>query len=139
MERFRIDWLPGEPIILGKMHPDYNVRKDTPAASKWLLRMLESTDQPVSYVLDLSEVNMSFGEMVGAMGLLTRGDLASFSHPKLGEIIIVSTDPLIKIGANALGQTQYGRRRAAVMRSLDDALRYVRGKNQFLAANQSPN
>jgi hypothetical protein len=139
MERFRIDWLPGEPIILGKMNPDYNVRKDTPAASKRLLKMLDSTDQPVAYVLDLSEVSMSFGEMVGAMGVLTRGDLAAFSHPRLTEIVIISSDPLIRIGASALGQTQYGRRRAAVMRSLEDALRYVRRKSQLLAASHSAN
>jgi hypothetical protein len=139
MEPFRIDWLPGEHILLGTMDRSYNVRKDTPTAAKQLIRMLESSEQPVPYVLDLSEISMSFGEMVGALGVLTRGDLASFAHPKLSELVIVSTDPLMKIGANALGQTQYGRRRAAVVRSLEEALRYVRRKNALLIALQSAN
>ena len=139
MQRFRIDWLPDERIILGQMSANYNMRKDTPAASKLLLKILESSDQPVPYVLDLSEVTMSFGELVGAMGVLTRGDVASFTHPKLSEIVIVSSDPMVRIGANALGQTQYGRRRAAVVRTLDDALRYIRRKNQILAASRSVN
>jgi hypothetical protein len=135
METFDIDWLPdAQPIIYGKLMPDYNVRRDTPAASQRLIALLQSTRRRVPYILDMTSVKMTFSEMIGAMAMLTKGDLAAFAHPKLQEIIIISEEPLIRMGANALGQTQYGGRRAAVLPCLDDALLYLHAKARIIAA-----
>jgi hypothetical protein len=133
MSTFTIDWLPGERIILGKIFRDYNAVRDTKAASVRLLTLLQSSDSPVPYLLDLTEIQMTFGEMVQAMGLLTRGDLAAFVHPKLKQIVIVSNEALIKLGATALGQAQYGGRKAQVVGSVAEGLNYLRAQERLIA------
>src|SRR6185295_14856525 len=128
MSTYNIDWMPGEDFIFGKIYPEFKVLQDTPPSSKRLLELLLASDHPVPYLLDLTEIRMNFGEMVQAMGLLTRGDLASFVHPNLSQLIVVSTDNMIKIGAAALGQSQYGGRRAIVVPSMQDGLAVIRAK-----------
>src|SRR5438105_631203 len=115
MMTFQINWMPGEKIVLGTMHQDYHVMRDTEAASKRLIELLDTSDEPVPYLLDLSEIKMGFSDMVLAMGMLTGGTLASFMHPMLRQVVIVTQDGMLKFGATALGQAQYGGRKAQVV------------------------
>lgn len=139
MRKFVVDWLPGEDVVYGRVLAEFNIRADLADASARLGQILDTAGRPVAYIIDLTEFNMSFGEMVMAMAELTRGDLGVWKHHNLKEIIVVGDKPMFKLGANALRQTQYGKLRAAVFTCMDDALRYLRAKRSLISQIRSNN
>lgn len=123
---FETSLLPGEPIILMKLHSTFSVAKDTAASNASLLELLETANEPLYLVIDVTELKISFSDMVGGMATLTKGEMAVFKHPNLKQIVAVTTSDMIALGAKALGQSQYGEVMAKTFPTLDEALAYVR-------------
>lgn len=126
MTTYTIERLPGEPIVLSTIHADFSVGKELPEAVGKLTQMLDAADEPLYYVTKVDNFSLSFGDMVQALGRLTSGDLAFVQHPNLYKIVVVAYNNLIRLGSNALSQTQYGGVRVDVFDSLEEALASVR-------------
>jgi hypothetical protein len=69
---------------------------------------------------------VSFGDAVAGMATVTRGNTAVFKHPKLLQLVVVTTSGLIELTTRAFGQEQYGSMKSEVFNTLDEALEYAR-------------
>jgi hypothetical protein len=125
---YRLIKLPGEQIIIGKFAPEYTIEHDMKQSTADFFKMLDDCSGPIYYVMDISQLPLNFGQMVAAMAALTRGELAAFTHPKLLELCVVTHSSMIKLGASALAQVQYGKVNARVFGSVDEAVAYLREK-----------
>jgi hypothetical protein len=124
MDTFRIGWLDGERILLGKILAPFQMRANLDEAARRLGEMLDQASEPVPYILDLAELKTSFGDMVFAMGELTH-EGAVWRHPNIKEMVIITESSMVKIGADALRQMQYGGVRTYTAVSLKEALLHL--------------
>jgi hypothetical protein len=125
---FKIDKLPDEPIIVVAVIHPMDIKVDIGPYTDDLIRVLDESPEPLYEIMDARPVKLSFGELVNALAIATRSDDAKRinKHPKLGAWILVIDSDLLRIGANALGQDQYGGRNVPVFRTVDEALSYAR-------------
>jgi hypothetical protein len=118
--------LPGEPIILHKLDATFSLAKDMIPDSERVTKLLDSSQQPLYLIVDLTDVKLNFSDLVASMATATKGGKAVLRHPNIKQIIAVTTSDLLALGAKALKQAQYGQLEAQVFSSLDEALTYVR-------------
>lgn len=134
MSSFDISWLPYEGVVFGKFCAGFDFRTDLNASARQLTYALNQAGAPVPYVFDITELDMTFGDLVAAMAEMTRGDIPAWRHPNLKELVVISKQSMARIGTDALKQTQYGKLRASVFHNVGDALRYLHAKQALLAA-----
>jgi hypothetical protein len=73
---FEFAMLPGEPIVLTKFHPDFDVQEDTPVLLELMKRALDAAPARVTVVANLLGVQPRFSEMVSALAVINKGDTA---------------------------------------------------------------
>lgn len=117
---------PGEPIVIFKPDSSFTISEDLRPAVHQLIDILDSSDEPMVYIADVRALNMSFTDMVNILGFVTKGELGVFQHPRLHEIVVVTSSNIAALGAKALGQQQYGGFHAQVFEDMDAALGYSR-------------
>jgi hypothetical protein len=125
VSKFQVDWEADKRTILGKLSPDFDVRTDMEALSKRMVELLEQAEKPVSFLFDMTEISMSFGDMVSAMADLTKGEQAAWRHNNLKELLIISEQSMLELGAEALRRTQYGKLRSWFFSTMDEARQYL--------------
>lgn len=121
---FSVESQPDNSIIIARLFSDFDPHNEMSDYIHELKSQLDQMAGPsrfVSVVEDL-KLGVHFSDVVSFLGLLTQGDLAVFNHPNLGEIVVVTNSDLIGFATKALNQSQYGGRRATVVKSLEDAL-----------------
>lgn len=125
MVHFQVDWEADKRTILGKLSPEFDVHRDTEALSKRMVELLEQAEKPVSFLFDMTDINLSFGDMVSAMADLTKGEQAAWRHNNLKELLIVSEQSMLEMGAEALRRTQYGKLRSWFFNNMEEARQYL--------------
>src|SRR5688500_15221605 len=125
MPTYQIEWMTENKVVRARLEPEFDVRRDIEEFSAKLTSMLEQAESPVSLLFDMTTFNMTFPDMVSAMADLTRGDVAAFRHAKLKELLIVSPQSLMQIGADALQRTQYGKLKSWYFNNLEEAHQYL--------------
>jgi hypothetical protein len=138
MSSFEIHWLPNENLVFGKFCAEYDFRRDSSASARQLIRALDQAGKPVAYIMDISDLNISFGDMVATLAELTRGDIPAWRHPNLREMLVISRQSVARIGTDALKQTQYGKLRASIFHTVGDAIRYLHAKQDLLKTMHVP-
>lgn len=125
MAKFQVDWEADKRTILGKLSSDFDVRTDMEALSKRMVEILDQAEKPVSFVFDMTAFNMTFADMVSAMADLTKGEQAAWRHHNMKELLIISEQSLMELGAEALRRTQYGKLRSWFFSNMDEAREYL--------------
>jgi hypothetical protein len=125
---FKLEKLPDEPILMVSIVEPFDVKADYIPFTNDLLDLLDRTSEPVYAISDSRSLKLSFAEMVSMLGIVTRGDEAKRleKHPKIRAWLIVVENELLRMGANALGQAQYGGNAIPLFRTVEEALDYAR-------------
>ena len=119
--RYRLDRLPGEPIILGIFGNEYDIRRDTPLFNHQMADLLAKSDRPTYFICDMINMKLTFSDMVAGLAMVTRGEMAVMRHPRLARIMVVSGSELVRMGARAMTQAQYGTLKVMMCDSIYDA------------------
>ena len=125
---FAIEKLAGEPIVRVKVSSPFDVRQDLPQLAQQLHAAFDAEEGPLWDITDVRDLSIGFGDMVYAMALMTRGELAVLNHPKLRRFVVIASSSLLLIAAKALGQQQYGAIPVMICETPDDALAVVRAE-----------
>jgi hypothetical protein len=122
--------LPDEAIVIVEAGAAFKLRDDLPEFWWMLTPMLDAATQPLYIVADTRGINLPFGDMVAALGAVTRSEEAKRvnSHPMLGPRRLVADSELLRMAANALKQVQYGEQQVNIYATLEDALAAVRSE-----------
>jgi len=122
---YTIQRLPGEPIIINTLAADFNVSRDALPSLQETFTLVEEIGGPVYSIMDVRQLSISFSDLVLGMGMLTRGEMALFTDPRL-RLIAVGASGLAAMGAKALSQAQYGNLSVHLCDTVDEAIAYAR-------------
>ena len=111
-------------IVLLTFSSEFKLSGTSPVSQE-VLAMVEQLESPVYCIIDARELRIGFGDLVQGLFQGTRGDAALFKSPKL-RFVIVGSGALIKTGAAALGQAQYGEVPVRVFDTAEEALEHAR-------------
>ncbi len=125
---FSVHLLPDEPVVLLTMGEQFQIKRDLLPFVKQLEAALDAAPGPVYVVDDATRMELSFADMVRALGTVARGDTSVVRHPNIYKIIFVTTNDTIRLGGNALRQAQYGAKRIEVVTTLEHAFAAVRAE-----------
>jgi hypothetical protein len=119
---FRLYRIPDTSVIVGVFGKEYNIRRDTPAFAYSMNEMLAEATDPVYFLVDMRELQITFSDMVSGLAMVALGDLAVMRHPLLSRVGVVTQIDLVRLGAKALTQSQYGKLRVVTFDTLEQAL-----------------
>ncbi|NDJ77922.1 MAG: hypothetical protein GYB65_16860 [Chloroflexi bacterium] len=125
MKPYTIEKLIDQPVIVLTVQKDYDVQRDMPTSRVDLVRILDTLDEPVFYVLDLSRLTVSFDDIMQGAALGARGEGASWHHPKLRDILWVTDEQVIKVAVEGLKSDAFGHLNIKLFGSVDDAVDYA--------------
>src|SRR5205823_5016350 len=126
--------LPDEPILITAF---FEPSKPTDQAELWaaLAPMVEGMPGPIYRITDLSKLNVTFGQMVGALAYETKGSYPGSAADPRVRSVLVANSAVVEIAAKSITQEQYGQSTMPPLFStLDEALAYCRAE---IAKNES--
>jgi hypothetical protein len=132
---FEFAMLPGEPLMLIKLHSDFKMQDDTPVLIGMMKRALDTAPDRVTIIGNLPGIMLKFSDMVYAMGIATKGDTAILHHPCIRKLVLVTTSDTIRFGGFSLQQEQYGGLRVEVYATMDEALKSIRAVQEARPLN----
>jgi hypothetical protein len=123
-----VEKLPDEPIMIVIMQNPIDIKSDIVYMAQTIKTILDSQTEPIWYVGRVEDLSLSFGDLVQALALSTRGEMAFMQHPMIRELIIVPEGRFVRIAASALSQAQYGSLKARLCNDWEEALRMARAE-----------
>jgi hypothetical protein len=123
---YRIEKLPGEDIVVHTMTNLVSFEDNAPLMAHELIGLFDSLPDIVYYINDVKGMEVSFGDMVGALAMLTEDEMPVLRHKNIREVLIVTHGGMAAVGAKALGRAQYGSTPVSVFGTVDEALSYAR-------------
>lgn len=124
---YKVETLPDSPVLVATMGKEFQVKRDLNALIDEVTGALDAAPQPMYVIDDTREMALSFGDMVTALGAISKGT-ALVSHPNIRKIIFVTTSDMVRLGGTALRQTQYGARMTDVVATLEAALALIQAE-----------
>lgn len=121
-----IERLDNENIAIARYIQPFNPQQDLSYVKTELEKLLASASGAFHVIVDLSQINLTFGDLVQSMGETVDPD--SEASAKKGRLVftLVGSDALIKMAADAYAQDQYGGMKVELFPSVDAALAHVR-------------
>jgi hypothetical protein len=132
---FQITRIPDEPIMIVHFLNPFDVAKDIAAIQEEVKLIYDAADQPLWDITIATDLHLSFGQMVEGLALITRGHSNVIKHPMAAGWIVVVNQSLIRLGAEALTQAQYGALRLLVAENYEEAL--VKARAQIRQRSQA--
>lgn len=123
--RYTVERLPDSPIVVVIIGKDYSIGKDFPELAKTVDSKIDRDETGVYAIFNITEMKMSFGDLVIAMSNQSQKAPGALADPRLNTIIVGSGE-LVKLGIQAFQQEQYGSLKFPLFTSVEDALKYVR-------------
>ncbi len=117
--------LPNEPILIIKLYRDYVVGKDTAEMLSTVNEQIGENESGLYSIYDLTEMKMSFGDLVMAMSNQAQKAPGAMADPRVTTVIVGSSE-MVKLGVQAFQQEQYGNLRFPLYESVEEALKYAR-------------
>ena len=123
---YHIEKLPGESIVVHTMTSLISFEDNAPLMAHELIGLFDSLADIVYYINNSQETEVSFGDMVDVLGMLTEDEMPVLRHRNIREVLIVTNGGMTAAGAKALGRAHYGSTPVSVFGTVDEALSYAR-------------
>lgn len=119
--------LPNESIVIDKMSADYCLSAELPVGISKLFEFADGLIDPVFWIVDASEIQeITIEDILTGTELLIKGKKPFYRHPKIREVLYVSTSRLIRMAAAGLKNDLFGNLKISVFDTLEAALEYAR-------------
>lgn len=117
--------LPNEDVVIVSYAEPFNPAQDVTYAKHELEKILASKTGPVNAIVDLSQIRLSFADLVASMGQTVDPD--SETAAQKGRLIstLVGSTALIKMAADAYAQEQYGGMKVEIFPTVEAALDHI--------------
>jgi hypothetical protein len=104
----------------------FSVARDQISAASETLSALEAAGGPVHLVMDLREMRVSFDDLMHAVNFSTRGQGNILHHQNVAGIVVVTTNPVLKLAGKGLNSEIFGHIRSAAFDTPEEALAHAR-------------
>ena len=125
---YKVEALPGEPVILATLYEDYSYTVDDPQANAEVVNILDEIDGAMFLVIDATHRSFSLDDVVQAANNDARGEDALYHHPKLLGVLIVTRSSLVRLATKGLNTVTFGNVNAYAFEALDEAIEYARSQ-----------
>lgn len=129
MTKYRIDERDGDPVVIATIFEDFNPTEDVQDLARDLNTTFDGLGTPAYLVLDRSQaapVNMD-DVQVGS-NVMARQSGMNFHHPNMIEVIVVTTDVVIRQAFAGMQSEVYGRVKMHLVEAIDEAFAYIQEK-----------
>jgi hypothetical protein len=126
---YTLEHLPGEPILLATLPPDFDLSADTASCAEVCLEILDEAAKPLVLILDITQASGKFSDFLPAVASRQAGRRAVLHHPKVRQAIVVSTRNVVRLACRALRERQNGHINIAVVDTVEEALELARRTN----------
>jgi hypothetical protein len=123
--KYAIQQLDDVPAIMVTWYPNFNPQTDLETVTRDTVKVLEAQPSPVFFVANLLEANIDFEGMVLAASSTSRKAEGLFHHPKVREVVFVTTNRMVEMGAKGVDSQAFGFTKIRVFSSIEEALDYV--------------
>jgi hypothetical protein len=123
---FTVRMLDDAPALLLTLSSQYNLFEDFPRSYAAVTELLDSAEQPVYYILDLTDVPFDMTTIIQGAANTSRDTQGTFHHPNVRAVLLISPHEVIHFAAQGLREEVYGQVTAQTFYTLDDALAYMR-------------
>ena len=126
---FSLVMLPGEPIVIITLTPEFDVAHDTPQVVTAFHEAMNATAEDVALIADFraAKGQLSLENVVKGANLATKGGAGLFTHPQVARVIFVASSAIMKMAARGLSSAAFGRVNAQAASTVDEALMMARG------------
>lgn len=121
------------PVLMNTLQADFNVTDDWPWAEQEWRRILGAHPEPLFAIDDITELNISLGDIIAYASLGTRGRDPIWRHPKLRGLYFISQSKVIEKAVAGLARPTFGLTSAKVFGSVEEALADIK---QVMAAER---
>jgi hypothetical protein len=126
MSTYKIEKLPGEPILVCTLFETWSVVSDMLATIDQLMEHLDAADEPLYYIARVSGLKLNLQDVILIANQAARGGSAMLHHPSLMEFLVVTDARLIDLAARGLDSEIFGNVPVSVFGTLEEALEYAR-------------
>ena len=127
---FDVKKLTDVPAVIGSWYEGFKFMEHGPQYSKKLNAVLDEQQEPVFYVLDLSELHTI--SVNGVMEVANTGAkvFTSGHHHALNrETVLVSQKNIVKLAVKGVASPAFGNMEIKLFETLDEALDYVKSNS----------
>jgi hypothetical protein len=129
---FTVEKLPEEPIVLVKIKvgDQKDFERDFPPLVQRIAELVAGIEGPIYRITDLTEVNISFGELVLAMQQEYRSEMPGTAADPRIQVVLVTSSKLIEVGAEGVPKSIHygGKQPPKIFPTMDEALAYARAE-----------
>lgn len=122
---FQITKLRDHPIIVFQPTERFKLKEALPVMIDHVTTVLDAQSTPVFYIADMRYARINLDDLLLSMTKVVFGDKPFLRHPNIREVLLVTTNPLIRKVAGGLASGMYGSVSLQVMFSYEAALDYA--------------
>ena len=119
---YQLEFIQEQQILKWTILEGFKVSHDLPTVVSDAQALLNELSHDVYYFADARKLKMDFSGVVFALGMLAKGQMALFKHPRIIKIVAVGHGDLIEFAFKALEQAQYGHLRVEFHHDSESAL-----------------
>lgn len=113
--------LPGEPVLLVQFVPPSDPSFEA-LQMRYIFAHLSEYEEPIQYlIMDLSQANLSFKDVVTGMG-----EMARTEPPNVRGTFHVGNSEMVRLIGETARQKQYGGLETILFPTVDEALEHIR-------------
>lgn len=128
MVSYSVEKYPNEPILVGTMPADFDYTTEGEAIIAEILDVLNSLDEPVDYIADLSEAKFSLTDLMSATSRTGRDSDAFLHHHNIRNIYFIASGLMWELVADGFSTETYGNLTITIFGSLGEVLAHIRGE-----------
>jgi hypothetical protein len=125
---YRVEVVPGEPIILATLFEQYSFAADDADANAEVIAIFDQSEEPMFLAIDTTHRAFSLDDVVHAANNDARGEDPLYHHPKMRELLIITHSDLIRLATKGLNTVTFGNVNAQAFKTVDEALAYARSQ-----------
>lgn len=117
--------LEGEPIFIVTISAPYDAAKDSRLANEKIAEMAKDFDGPFYRINDITDISLSFGDVITGMAEERQKLPGSASDPRCAQSVLLGGGALVNLVAAASKQDQYGVMPVRAFTDMSEALKWI--------------
>ncbi len=120
-----VEAVPEQPIVVATCQADFWVAEELDAMVDAILRLAESSPQPVFLIVDMLAVTFSPNDIIIAANRARKDSNSVFHHPAIRQVIFISDSRLVELASRGLNTEIFGNISVRTFPSVEAALKEV--------------
>jgi hypothetical protein len=120
----------GQPIVVVSATTEYRVRRDQANVAEDLIALLDSLAAPVYLVFDVTNLHFDLADILAASNESTRGAQAFLHHPRVREVVVITTNSALQLAVRGMRSDVFGNVRISAFSAMNEAMVHLESARQ---------